>query len=382
MEADEPSAPRPHLYLIHSVSHREEKKASGNAGFFEAVLPFFKKSTFRLHLSTSAPAKTPRKKQNALVYTGCTTFFRTMSRAGRIDRYFRQKRQAQGLLPYAPPCVFRRTIIAAMKLSENIELLHGDCIDLLPKIPDGSIDAIITDPPYGTTKCAWDIQIPFDSLWKEYKRILKQSGVIILFGNEPFTSDLICSNKKMFREKLTWQKHKPSNMGNAKRMHLKYSEDIVVFSYGKNIYTPQMQPRISDRVRQAQRGKSKQWRTNGNNSREVCFATQYAPRDWSSFDADYKYPSNIITFPGVVSNSHEKVNHPTQKPVALLEYLIRTYTEEQHIILDNCMGSGTTGVACINTGRKFIGIELDDGYFDIAKKRIATALQKKGEQKG
>ncbi len=264
-----------------------------------------------------------------------------------------------------------------MKLSDDIELLHGDCTQLLSKIPDGSIDAIITDPPYGTTKCAWDIQIPFDLLWKEYKRILKQSGVIILFGNEPFTSDLICSNKKMFREKLTWQKHKPSNMGNAKRMHLKYSEDIVVFSYGKNIYTPQMQPRISDRVRQAQRGKSKQWRTNRKGTREVSFGTQYKPRDWSSFDADYKYPSNILTFPGVVSNSHEKVNHPTQKPVALLEYLLKTYTEEQHIILYNCMGSGTTGVACINTGRKFIGMELDDQYFDIAKQRIEKALTEK-----
>ena len=264
-----------------------------------------------------------------------------------------------------------------MKLSNTIELLHGDCTQLLSKIPDGSINAIITDPPYGTTKCAWDIQIPFDLLWKEYQRILKQSGVIIIFGNEPFTSDLICSNKKMFREKLTWQKHKPSNMGNAQRMYLKYSEDIVVFSYGKNIYTPQMQPRISDRVRQAQRGKSKQWRTNRKGTREASFGTQYKPRDWSSFDADYKYPSNILTFPGVVSNSYEKVNHPTQKPVALLEYLLKTYTEEQYIILDNCMGSGTTGVACINTDRKFIGMELDDEYFDIAKQRIETALKEK-----
>nr|DAD61811.1 MAG TPA: adenine-specific methyltransferase [Caudoviricetes sp.] len=258
--------------------------------------------------------------------------------------------------------------------NENIKLLHGDCIELLPKIPDESIDAIITDPPYGTTKCDWDIPISFDLMWKQYTRILKQSGVIIIFGSEPFTSELICSNKKMFREKLTWQKHRPSSIGNAKRMHLKYSEDIVVFSYGKNIYTPQMQPRISDRVRQAQRGKSKQWRTIGNNSREVYFATQYEPRDWHSFDADYKYPSNILVFPAVVSNSHEKVNHPTQKPIALLEYLIKTYTKEQHTVLDNCMGSGTTGVACINTGRKFIGMELDDNYFAIAEQRIKTAL--------
>lgn len=264
-----------------------------------------------------------------------------------------------------------------MEITENINLLHGDCIELLPKIPDGSIDAIITDPPYGTTKCDWDKVVPFDSLWKHYNRVLKRNGVIVIFGTEPFTSELICSNKKMFREKLTWQKHRPSNMGNAKRMHLKYSEDIIVFSFGRNIYNPQMQPRTSDRVRQAQKGTSKQWRTNGNTSREVCFATQYAPRSWDSFNANWKYPSNILPFPAVVSNSREKVNHPTQKPVSLLMYLIKTYTQEDALILDTFMGSGTTGVACINTGRKFIGMELDDNYFNIAKTRIENAIREK-----
>ena len=258
--------------------------------------------------------------------------------------------------------------------NENIKLLQGDCIELFPKIPDASIDAIITDPPYGITKCDWDKVVPFDSLWKHYNRVLKRNGVIVIFGTEPFTSELVCSNKKMFREKLTWQKHRPSNMGNAKRMHLKYSEDIIVFSFGRNIYNPQMQPRTSNRVRQAQKGTSKQWRTNGNTSREVCFATQYAPRSWDSFNADWKYPSNILPFPAVVSNSREKVNHPTQKPVSLLMYLIKTYTQEDALILDTFMGSGTTGVACINTGRRFIGMELDDNYFAIAQNRIKTAL--------
>lgn len=262
-------------------------------------------------------------------------------------------------------------------MNNRIKLLHGDCIELLPKIPDASVDAIITDPPYGTTKCDWDIPIPFDLMWKQYTRILKQSGVIIIFGSEPFTSELICSNKKMLREKLTWQKHRPSSIGNAKRMHLKYSEDIIVFSFGRNIYNPQMQPRTSNRVRQAQKGTSKQWRTNGNTSREVCFATQYAPRSWDSFNADWKYPSNILPFPAVVSNSREKVNHPTQKPVSLLMYLIKTYTQEDALILDTFMGSGTTGVACINTGRKFIGMELDDNYFSIAKTRIENAIREK-----
>jgi len=264
-----------------------------------------------------------------------------------------------------------------MEMNENIKLLHGDCIELFPKIPDASIDAIITDPPYGITKCDWDKVVPFDSLWKHYNRVLKRNGVIVIFGTEPFTSELVCSNKKMFREKLTWQKHRPSNMGNAKRMHLKYSEDIIVFSFGRNIYNPQMQPRTSNRVRQAQKGTSKQWRTNGNTSREVCFATQYAPRSWDSFNADWKYPSNILPFPAVVSNSREKVNHPTQKPVSLLMYLIKTYTQEDALILDTFMGSGTTGVACINTGRKFIGMELDDNYFSIAKTRIENAIREK-----
>ena len=262
-----------------------------------------------------------------------------------------------------------------MKLNHNIEISQGDCTQLLQQLPDESVDAIITDPPYGTTKCDWDKIVSFDFLWKEYKRILKPNGVVVIFGIEPFTSDLICSNKKMFREKLTWQKHRPSNMGNAKRMHIKYSEDIIVFSFGKNIYNPQMQPRTSDRVRQAQRGKSRQWRTNRKNTREVCFASQYAPRSWDSFDADWKYPSKILSFPAVVSNSREKVNHPTQKPVLLLTYLIKTYTQEGALVVDPFMGSGTTGVASVSTNRRFIGMELDDNYFEIAKNRLENHLK-------
>ena len=135
-----------------------------------------------------------------------------------------------------------------------------------------------------------------------------------------------------------------------------------------------MQPRTSDRVRQAQRGKSRQWRTNRKNTREVCFASQYAPRSWDSFDADWKYPSNILSFPAVVSNSREKVNHPTQKPVLLLTYLIKTYTQEGALVVDPFMGSGTTGVASVSTNRRFIGMELDDNYFEIAKNRLENHL--------
>ena len=251
-----------------------------------------------------------------------------------------------------------------------VQLIKGDCLVEMKNIPDKSIDMILCDLPYGTTACKWDIIIPFDRLWEQYKRILKQGGIAVLFATEPFTSKLVLSNLDWFREKLTWQKHKPSNIGNAKYMHLKYSEDIVCFSKGRCTYNPQMQPRISDRVRQAQKGKSKQWRTNRKDAQEVSFATQYAPRDWKTFNADWKYPSNVLTFPAVVSNSREKLPHPTQKPVALLEYLIKTYTNVGETVLDNCMGSGSTGVACANLNRSFIGIEMDDKYFEIAEERI------------
>ena len=188
------------------------------------------------------------------------------------------------------------------------------------------------------------------------------------------------SNCGNFKEKLTWVKHKPSNIGNAKIRHLKYSEDIVVFSFGKYTFNPQYIERESDRVRQAQRGNSKQWRTNKKPTQEVSFATQYEPRDWHTFDADRKLQGNVLNYPAVVSNSKEKVNHPTQKPVKLLEYLIKTYTNEGDVVLDNCMGSGSCGVAAVNTNRKFIGIELDENYYNIAKQRIDEAIKKKSEK--
>lgn len=261
--------------------------------------------------------------------------------------------------------------------NEDVKLIKGDCLVEMQSIPDKSIDCIICDLPYGTTACKWDTIIPFDKLWEQYNRIIKSKGAIILFGTEPFTSELILSNRDMYREKLTWVKHKPSNIGNAKYMHLKYSEDIIVFSDGKCTYNPQMQPRISDRVRQAQRGNSKQWRTNRKDTQEVSFATQYAPRDWHTFDANWKFPSNIITIPAVVSNSKEKVSHPTQKPVALIEYLIKTYSNEGDLILDNTAGSMTTAIAAINTNRKCICIEKDDKYFEIGSERVRKHLENK-----
>ncbi len=246
-----------------------------------------------------------------------------------------------------------------------------DCIEGMKMIPDGSIDVIICDLPYGTTACAWDVIIPFDLLWEQYYRVLKADGAVVLFATEPFTSKLICSNISDYKEKLTWVKHKPSNIGNAKIRHLKYFEDIVVFSrVGRYTFNPQYTKRISRRVEEAQRGNSKQWRTNKKATQEVSFATQYAPREWTTFDANKKLQGNVITIPSVVSNSKEKSEHPTQKPVALLDYLIRTYSNEGETILDNCMGSGTTAVACIKEGRNYIGFEIDKKYYEIACTRI------------
>jgi site-specific DNA-methyltransferase (adenine-specific) len=246
-------------------------------------------------------------------------------------------------------------------------LYHGDCREILSII--GNVDAVITDPPYGITNCEWDnvvdISIFFDN-----------TDLIVSFGAEPFTSNLIHNNGKFFREKLIWEKHRAGNFGNAKIRHLKYTEDIIILSRNKNyIYNPQMQPRISDRVRQAQKGNSKQWRTNKRPGADVSFGTLYEPREWTVFDADKKYPGNILRCPCVVSNAKDKTEHPTQKPIKLMEYLVLTYSDKNHIILDPFMGSGTTGVASVKLARNFIGIDINEKYFDISCKRIEEAIK-------
>lgn len=253
-----------------------------------------------------------------------------------------------------------------------IKLYKGDCLEIMDKlIAEGvKVDAIITDPPYGTTACKWDTIIPFDKLWEQYERIIKPNGAIVLTAKQPFTSKLVCSRIDWLRESLVWIKHKPTNFANGKYMHLNYTEDILVFGKGKPTYNPQMQPRKSERVKQAQNGNSKNWRSKPKTENEVAFSTDYEPREWTVYNADMKLPMNYIELPSVVSNSKEKQDHPTQKPIALFEYLIKTYTNENETVLDNTMGSGTTGVACVNTNRHFIGIEKDEKYFEIAKNRI------------
>lgn len=242
----------------------------------------------------------------------------------------------------------------------NIEVLQGDCLELMKDIPDGSIDMILCDLPYGTTACKWDTIIPFEPLWEQYKRIIKSRGAIILFSKQPFTSNLIMSNLKLFKYTLIWEKDNHDNPLMAKKRFLNITEDICVFYKKQCIYNPQGIIKINKITKQG-RGES----LSQKNKREREYLQEYT-----------NYPKNILKFNRDLPNIH-----PTQKPVALLEYLIKTYTNEGETVLDNCMGSGSTGVACIHTNRKFIGIELDKKYFDIAKERIENERKTKKNNK-
>ena len=237
-----------------------------------------------------------------------------------------------------------------------IDLRHGDCLELMKDIPNKSIDMILCDLPYGTTKNKWDSIIPFDKLWEQYERIIKDNGAIVLFAQTPFDKVLGCSNLKMLRYEWIWKKSKATGHLNAKKMPLKEHENILIFY--KNLPRYNAQGLIKKDIPTIRKG-----RNNGSNYGE------------SSKDAiqEYEnYPKSVLEFASV-----GKTIHPTQKPVALLEYLIKTYTNEGELVLDNCMGSGSTGVACLNTNRKFMGIELDANYYNIAKERIEN--HKKGE---
>lgn len=231
-----------------------------------------------------------------------------------------------------------------------IELHQGDCLELMKFIPDKSIDAIICDLPYGTTACKWDSVIPFEPLWAQYKRIIKDNGAIVLFASQPFTSALVMSNTKWFKYQWVWEKSRFANQMLAKVQPLKIHEDIVVFANEKAVYNPQGLIEINKVTKQG----SKITDNNGGGIRKTSYLQTHT-----------NYPRSIIRY-----GSEGKTVHPTQKPVDLLEYLVKTYTNEGEAVLDNCMGSGTTGVACKNLGRKFIGIEQDANYFEIASKRI------------
>ena len=246
----------------------------------------------------------------------------------------------------------------------KIDLIKGECLEVMKSIPDVSIDAIITDIPYGTTACKWDSVIPFEPMWEQLNRIIKPNSAIVLFGSQPFTSSLIMSNPKMFKCEWIYNKKVPSNFGAAKFQPMKYHENVIVFSKKRHNYYP---------IKEERQGGGKQRQQYKYNNGKVGDFMKMSNKIALCTD-DLRFPSSVQTF-----NNKSKGNvgmHPTQKPVELMEYLIKTYTNENETVLDFTMGSGTTGVACVNTKRDFIGIELDDKYFDIAKKRIGQAQLK------
>lgn len=238
----------------------------------------------------------------------------------------------------------------------DVELILGNCLKVMPKFADKSIDMILCDLPYGeTARNKWDVCLPFDLLWKEYERIIKDDGAIILFANGMFTAELMTSNKKLWRYNLVWEKTQPTGFLNARRMPLRSHEDICVFYKRLPTYNPQ---KTTGHERKVSSASSK---------RNCKKSTNYGEAGLVSYDSTERYPRSVLKFSKDIQHA---ALHPTQKPVALLEWLIRSYTNEDDTVLDNCMGSGSTGVACLNTRRRFIGIENDKDYFDVAVRRI------------
>ena len=239
-------------------------------------------------------------------------------------------------------------------LKKTYALMEGDCLELLKRIPDGKIDLVLTDPPYGTTACKWDSIIPLESMWSELKRVTKPNAAIVMTAGQPFTTTLIASNYNMFKYCWVWEKTTASGHLNAKKMPLKAHEDIVVFvRKGVPTYNPQ--------------------KTKGHEKKEV--KTRYSPESDcygkqtpTSYSSTERYPRSVIK---TSTDTQKSKLHPTQKPVILMEYLIKTYSDVNDVVLDFTMGSGTTGVAASNLGRRFIGIERDPKYFEIAKQRIS-----------
>ena len=231
-----------------------------------------------------------------------------------------------------------------------MRLLHGDCLERMKDIPGESVDMVLCDPPYGITQAKWDSVIPLPEMWAELKRIAKPTAAIVLFCQMPFTAELVCSNKKDFRYMWVWNKHYSRNFLNAKKQPLRQTENIAVFYKKQCKYHPKMR-----------KGPMRRKGVGGRQSES------YGTFRAMNIKNDQYYPTDILDFAGVPANA---LYHQNQKPVPLIKYLVKTYTDPGDIVLDFAMGSGSTGVACAETGRNFIGIELDDGYFGVAKRRI------------
>ena len=238
-------------------------------------------------------------------------------------------------------------------------LMLGDCLERIKEIESGSVDMILTDPPYGTTACKWDSIIPLEPMWEQLKRIIKPNGAIVLFGNEPFSSFLRVSNINNYKYDWVWDKNKPTGMLNAKRQPLRRFENVMVFYKKQCTYNPQKTINLNGPEKRSLYAYSRE-----NEGGETTGKIKQGGTS-SDYEADKLLPVNIQVF-----KKPNKPKHPTQKPVALMEYLIKTYTNESETVLDFTMGSGSTGVAAKNLNRKFIGIEMDEGYFNIASERI------------
>lgn len=267
-------------------------------------------------------------------------------------------------------------------MNEQYKLYNGDCLEVMDKLIEQGVkvDAIITDPPYGTTACKWDSVIPFDAMWERLNKLIKPTGAIVLFGSEPFSSELRMSNIKKFRHEWYWNKINAGNFVQAKNHPLKIVENIMVFSKNKVNYNPQMNINTEEYTKKLKAKHKNKKESSMTQTVEDKYFTMASGKFKIQTDESVSYPKNILTVSKFSNecNSRNRV-HPTQKPVELLEYLIKTYTNEGELILDFTAGSGSTGVGCINTNRRFIGIELDEGYYNIAKERIEEAVKKKEE---
>ena len=254
----------------------------------------------------------------------------------------------------------------------DVKLFQGDCLEVMQDLIDDGVkvDLVLTDPPYNMTLCKWDNIIPFEQMWEKLNKLTYDNTPILLFGSETFSSHLRLSNEKYYKYDWIWEKHRASNFIQCNKRPLKYHELISVFYKKQPVYNKQMIKRESERVLQAH---NTGWKMTSRPSSPVSIGGGLEGMDVQSWDPYLKNPSQIIKFPALVNNSNEKVGHPTQKPVKLLKYLIKTYTNENDLVLDFTMGSGSTGVACIQTNRNFIGIELEPKYYEIAEQRIKEA---------
>lgn len=239
----------------------------------------------------------------------------------------------------------------------SIDLFHGDCLDLLPTLPDGAIDMVLADPPYGTTQCKWDSVIDLAAMWRELERVCKPNAAIVMTAAQPFTAQLVCSNIGMFKYEIIWEKGNATGFLNAKKQPLRAHESVLVFYRQQPTYNPQM---TSGHARKTSKRKT---------VNSECYGKALS---LTEYDSTERYPRSVQFFS---SDKQRGSYHATQKPVALMEWLIRSFSNPADVVLDFCMGSGTTGVACLNTGRDFIGMEMDAGIFNVAVSRLTEAKE-------